>query len=60
MFLPAELRDWLLDSGFVGVTFYDGEGKRLTAQGRRIITMLLNTSRQLGAAIRPTSRFPAP
>ena len=30
---------WLLDAGFVDVTFYDGEGKRLTAQGRRMITI---------------------
>lgn len=39
MFLATELRDWLLDAGFADVTFYDGEGRRLTAQGRRMITI---------------------
>jgi SAM-dependent methyltransferase len=39
MFMPVELRDWLLDAGFAAVDFYDGEGKPLTAQGRRMITI---------------------
>lgn len=39
MFVAVELRDWLLDAGFVDVNFYDGEGERLTAQGRRMITI---------------------
>ena len=39
MFVAAELRDWLLDVGFRDVDFYDGEGERLTARGRRMITI---------------------
>jgi SAM-dependent methyltransferase len=39
MFMPVELRDWLLDAGFAAVDFYDGEGEPLTAQGRRMITI---------------------
>ncbi|MDQ3874134.1 MAG: class I SAM-dependent methyltransferase, partial [Actinomycetota bacterium] len=39
MFLPPELRDWLLDAGFLDVEFHDGTGERLTASGRRMITV---------------------
>ena len=38
-FIAVELRDWLLDAGFVEVDFYDGEGDRLSAQGGRMITI---------------------
>jgi SAM-dependent methyltransferase len=39
MFLAVELRDWLLDTGFTGVDFYDGEGEPLTTESRRMITI---------------------
>jgi SAM-dependent methyltransferase len=39
MFIAAELRDWLLGAGFAAVDFYDGQGGRLTAEGRRMITV---------------------
>jgi ubiquinone/menaquinone biosynthesis C-methylase UbiE len=39
MFIAVELRDWLLDAGFVAVDFYDGEGAALTAEGRRMISI---------------------
>jgi SAM-dependent methyltransferase len=39
MFVAIELRDWLLETGFESVEFYDGEGKPLTADGRRMITV---------------------
>jgi SAM-dependent methyltransferase len=39
MFFAVELRDWLLETGFESVEFYDGEGKPLTADGRRMITV---------------------
>lgn len=38
-FIAVELRDWLIDAGFVDVDFYDGEGEPLTARGRRMITV---------------------
>lgn len=52
MFVAVELRDWLLDAGFVDVNFYDGEGRQLTAQGRRMITI---ARRLEGAAAASTS-----
>lgn len=39
MFVAVELREWLLETGFESVEFYDGEGKPLTADGRRMITV---------------------
>jgi ubiquinone/menaquinone biosynthesis C-methylase UbiE len=39
MFVAVELRDWLLDAGFVDVDFYDGDGEPLTTEGRRMITV---------------------
>jgi ubiquinone/menaquinone biosynthesis C-methylase UbiE len=39
MFIAAELRDWLLTAGFTAVESYDGSGERLTAEGRRMITV---------------------
>lgn len=39
MFVAAELRDWLLEAGFVDVDFYDEEGEPLTMQGRRMISV---------------------
>jgi SAM-dependent methyltransferase len=39
MFVAVELRDWLLETGFASVESYDGEGKPLTADGRRMITV---------------------
>jgi ubiquinone/menaquinone biosynthesis C-methylase UbiE len=39
MFIAAELRDWLVEAGFGDVQFFDGEGKPLTAGGRRMITI---------------------
>ena len=38
-FVAVELRDWLLDAGFVAVDFYDEEGEPRTAQGRRMIAL---------------------
>jgi SAM-dependent methyltransferase len=38
-FLAVELRDWLLEAGFATVDFFDGEGKPLAADGRRMITV---------------------
>jgi SAM-dependent methyltransferase len=39
MFVAAELRDWLLEAGFLEVDFYDQEGEPLTIQGRRMISI---------------------
>jgi SAM-dependent methyltransferase len=39
MFIAVELRDWLLETGFTEVNFFDMEGEPLTAQGRRMITI---------------------
>jgi ubiquinone/menaquinone biosynthesis C-methylase UbiE len=39
MFVAAELRDWLLEAGFLEVDFYDQEGEPLTIQGRRMISV---------------------
>lgn len=39
MFVAAELRDWLLDAGFVDVEFYDGKGEPLTTEGGRMVTI---------------------
>jgi SAM-dependent methyltransferase len=39
MFVAVELRDWLLETGFEEVEFYDGEGIPLTVDGRRMITV---------------------
>jgi SAM-dependent methyltransferase len=39
MFVAVELRDWLLETGFESVELYDGEGKPLTPDGRRMITV---------------------
>lgn len=38
-FIAVEFRDWLLDAGFTAVDFYDGEGKPLTAESRRMISV---------------------
>jgi SAM-dependent methyltransferase len=39
MFVAAELRDWLLEAGFVDVDFYDEEGEPLTIESRRMISV---------------------
>lgn len=39
MFVAAELRDWLLEAGFLEVDVYDQEGEPLTIQGRRMISI---------------------
>jgi SAM-dependent methyltransferase len=40
MFVGAELRAWLSEAGFTAVDSYDGKGEPLTAQGRRMITIV--------------------
>lgn len=39
MFIAAELRDWLMDAGFIRVEFCDHEGEPLTAHSRRMVTI---------------------
>jgi SAM-dependent methyltransferase len=39
MFVAAELRDWLLEAGFVDVDVYDEEGEPLTIESRRMISV---------------------
>lgn len=39
MFIAAELRNWLIDAGFSDIDFCDHDGKALTAQSRRMITI---------------------
>jgi SAM-dependent methyltransferase len=39
MFVAAELRDWLLELGFVDVDVYDEEGEPLTIESRRMISV---------------------
>jgi ubiquinone/menaquinone biosynthesis C-methylase UbiE len=39
MFVPAELKDWLLDAGFETVAFYDNQGEPLTLESRRAIAV---------------------
>jgi ubiquinone/menaquinone biosynthesis C-methylase UbiE len=39
MFIAVELRAWLVDAGFSGVDFYDGNGEPLTSGARRMVTV---------------------
>jgi ubiquinone/menaquinone biosynthesis C-methylase UbiE len=39
MFVPAELKDWLLDAGFDTVAFYDNQGDPLAVDSRRAIAV---------------------
>jgi SAM-dependent methyltransferase len=39
MFVAAELRDWLLEAGFVDVDVYDEVGEPLTIESRRMISV---------------------
>jgi ubiquinone/menaquinone biosynthesis C-methylase UbiE len=39
MFVPAELKDWLLQAGFQTVAFYDNQGDPLTVESRRAIAI---------------------
>jgi SAM-dependent methyltransferase len=39
MFVPAELNDWLIQTGFQTVTFYDNQGDPLTLESRRAIAV---------------------
>lgn len=39
MFVPAELKDWLIQAGFQTVAFYDNQGNPLTLESRRTIAV---------------------
>jgi hypothetical protein len=39
MFVAAELRNWLLDTGFTSVNLIDPNGDPLTVRSRRMISI---------------------
>jgi hypothetical protein len=39
MLVAVELRDWLLEAGFVDVDVYDEAGEPLTIESRRMISV---------------------